>query len=854
MSLPGSFDVVQRFACQNQRRLSLLREAPGGDNALEYLEVLDSAAPADSPPQQTLFVRLLRDAAGLTGANVRIAGGVRVTPVTVRWAALATDVPALAAAGLLNAAEAAEFAAQPEPARLLIVRTDAAGDFSAYTLQLVESPTADAPPDGFDPILSAISFSFKVECPSEFDCAPDDACPPERYPAPVINYLAKDYLSFRQLIFDRLAVTNPQWQERHAPDLQVALVELLAYVGDYLSYYQDAVATESYLGTARRRTSVRRHARALGYAMHDGCNARAWVALTVDGAAEGLTLAPAASLFDPPVRFLTRMPGEAVVLSDHLLDELLARHQPTVFELRTAVTLRRAHNLIHFHTWGDTECCLPAGATRATLADSADPTAQLQLAPGDHLIFEEIAGPITGLTADARRNRRHAVRLTEVQPAHDPLFNQPVLEIGWAGEDALPFPLCISRESETGALQTLSVVRGNVALADHGRTLPAEELPARTGHRTYRPMLNRLDVTRSGSIDPLQPAAAALAQDPRRALPQVELQGDAQRWTPQRDLLDSDRFSPHFVAEMESDDRVYLRFGEDPFGLAPGSDAFVRDESDPADFDGAAYRIGSGAAGNIGADALGHIMGSVAGSLAGIVSLRNPLPARGGVEPEAPEEVRQYAPQAFRRQERAVTAADYGEVAERHPEVQRAVATRRWTGSWHTMFIAVDRKGGRPIDPLFEADLRRHLARYRLAGHDVEIDPPRFVALDIRMSVCVKEGYFRSEVKRQLLLRFGNGILPDGEPAFFHPDRFTFGQAVYLSEVVAAAMAVPGVLWVDLLPRPERDHRFQRWGELANNEIALGRIELARLEIARLDNDPSLPENGRIEFYMEGGA
>ena len=79
-------------------------------------------------------------------------------------------------------------------------------------------------------------------------------------------------------------------------------------------------------------------------------------------------------------------------------------------------------------------------------------------------------------------------------------------------------------------------------------------------------------------------------------------------------------------------------------------------------------------------------------------------PAQGGRDPEALEDVRQYAPQAFRRQERAVTAADYGMVSERHSEVQRAVATRRWTGSWYTMFVAVDRTGGRAIDPAFEAN------------------------------------------------------------------------------------------------------------------------------------------------------
>ena len=36
-------------------------------------------------------------------------------------------------------------------------------------------------------------------------------------------------------------------------------------------------------------------------------------------------------------------------------------------------------------------------------------------------------------------------------------------------------------------------------------------------------------------------------------------------------------------------------------------------------------------------------------------------------------------------------------------------------------------------------------------------------------------------------------------------------------------------------------------------EVAEGRMTLGRLEIARLDNDPSAPENGKLEFIMGGG-
>ena len=53
------------------------------------------------------------------------------------------------------------------------------GDYSRYTLRLVELVDGEpAPLTGFDAPLSAVEFSFKVECPDESDCAPEGDCPP----------------------------------------------------------------------------------------------------------------------------------------------------------------------------------------------------------------------------------------------------------------------------------------------------------------------------------------------------------------------------------------------------------------------------------------------------------------------------------------------------------------------------------------------------------------------------------------------------------------------------------------------------------------------------------------------------
>ena len=149
-----------------------------------------------------------------------------------------------------------------QDAELLHVELDQPGDFShLHAAPGAERRTTCAPPAIIDPLLAAVEFSFKVDCPSDFDCQPRCDCPPAPLDEPEIDYLAKDYASFRRLMLDRMAALMPEWRERNPADLGITLVELLAYVGDHLSYQQDAVATEAYLGTARRRVSVRRHAR-----------------------------------------------------------------------------------------------------------------------------------------------------------------------------------------------------------------------------------------------------------------------------------------------------------------------------------------------------------------------------------------------------------------------------------------------------------------------------------------------------------------------------------------------------------------------------------------------------------------
>jgi len=864
---------MTNLICQNDiRREDVRRDRQL--NGLDYLEV--------DPDQLTLSVYFLGKAPiEIDKSNMRIEGGRRIRDIQVVKVVVHH----------YESVELDDFMA---------VIVDRAGDFSTYTLRVVEQSEQGEwqPHSAFDPRYDRVEFSFKVDCPSDLDCKPVAICPPEVKAEPEINYLAKDYASFRQLILDRLALVMPDWKERHVPDIGIALVEVLAYVGDHLSYYQDAVATEAYLDTARRRISVHRHARLVDYPMHEGCNARAWVCVETNK--DHLPLNPKNTYFITGFNEALKVVGR--VLSEDDLRQVPSS-QYEVFEpmKKQEIQLYSDHNKIHFYTWGDKECCLPRGTTRATLigdlvrdAQSEEPPCKpgddpgqddvqsskpivqqkagkdysvpkLHLIPGDVLIFEEVIGPETGHPADADPKHRHAVRLIMVEAGTDPLNGQPVVEITWAEEDALPFPLCLSSlgpAPECEILENISVAWGNVILVDHGQTTE-EDLDSVPEKETvkccrgegvladtmviagyYRPHLQYVPLTFSQPLASGTPASSTLKQDVRLALPQILLDGVPSRtgdtkWVPRLDLLGSGRDDPHFVVEMDNDGRAQLRFGDDESGQQPDVGMAFH----------ARYRVGNGLAGNVGAEAISHMVLRKP-RLSGIsLEVRNPLPAQGGTAPEPMTEVKLYAPHKFRKDlQRAVIADDYATIVAREfkDKVQRAAARLRWTGSWYEVLVAVDPFGREEADSELLDAITKRLHRYRRMGHDLVVKSARRVPLDIEMLVCVLPNYLRGDIKAALLDLFSNRTLTDGRKGFFHPDNLTFGEGIYLSRLVAAAQAVEGIESVQVT-------RLQRYNEPANQEIENGVLPLGPFEIARLDSDPSLPENGTLTLDMRGG-
>ncbi len=665
--------------------------------------------------------------------------------------------------------------------RSVALALDRIGDFSVYTLTV-------GGPD-LDPFYASRPVRFRLDCDAPYDCEPGAAPAPAPAEPPVaIDYLAKDYVSFRQALFDFAATRFPAWIERDEADLGVMLAELLAATADTLSYQQDRVANEAFLATALERRSVADHLALVGYALDEGAAAATFLHFTVAG--------PVVRDADHPIQVSNR-PATG--------DEV-----PIVFETLGPCALYPAHNAFAFYTWGHADATVPQGAQSVALAgELAD------LHAGDYLAFTA-AG-----TSDV-------VRLSaEPQFRHDGA--NPYTVVAWSALTPL------QADYPTATAQVL----GNVVPATHGRRVePVSRAAAdiatfgRHAHVALpdAPLVFLDPATlalAAGAAAPAQPAP--LAARTRRSVSSLAVQVDGTAWDERPSLLDALPNERVFSLKVSDDGHALLIFGDGTTSpsLPPAAQLAI------------GYRTGGGSAGNVARGVLAAILDEVAQfpDLVG-ATVENVVAATGGRDRESAAHAKRYGPRSFLQPLVAVTTDDYAAAAlaardaAGAPLLQRAQAAFRWTGSWLTVKLTVDPVGG-TLDPARRAALLAQLEPRRLAGYDLELLPAEPVALELDVELCVLPGAFGPTVAEAVRLAL---------VAFFAPDRFSFGDAVRVSRLYAAIYAVAGVASARIVTLAR--YRSAHAAEETAANLAAGQLAVGSGEIVRLDDDRDFPERG----------
>jgi len=726
------------------------------------------------------------------------------------------------------------------------------GDYSTYTLSLRDpDPTKpDTPYPGIDPVFHEIEFKFRPGC-FNLNCAPTFAKAAAAPGEPVIDYLAKDYDSFKHVLIGAMQERVPDWRPTSEADLDQVLIDLIAADADESSDFQDRVVSEGNLASARKRVSLARHARLMDYHIHQGNQATTWLALEVS---TDVVLSPGFGAWT----------GEAWDDDGSII--FVSQETHSCFAWLNALALYHWEGLVTALEQGATEADLrlPAPLDPTVEADANQLRDLLRSGSVPYLLVQQWLNPETG-TVNGRDI--HARQLLQLLPGtkaaesvFDPALSEWFVRVHWRAEDKLTRRYCFLVKCPGQPLsEEAALFHGNLVPAAHGRPhltvfrAPGSPLATASTGTFIATAETHYEETKWGVLCALPQSPLSYrktppgGERPPRSSLSISVSGFFNPWEERSDLIESEADDEQYIVETDEYRVSRVRFGGGVNGRALPDDAVVS----------CFYQVGQGEGGNVGAD---RLTGFDAAAHPEVTGIWNPFDVTDAREPELPAEIVRRAPEAYRqRQLRAITLEDYVKRAEELATVAHAAARYAWTGSWRTVRVAIDPKGTTELSDATRRQIEAHLNAVRLIGEDLEIRKAQYVPLDIQLNLCAHPQYWPADLDVVLQQELSDGYTADGRPGFFHPDRWSFGQPLYASQLIGRALAVQGVERV-LSVSIKRFHALSGPSEisltLAPEDVPLSlieKLELDAFEILQVANDPGHLERGRIQFDIQGG-
>ena len=270
------------------------------------------------------------------------------------------------------------------------------------------------------------------------------------------------------------------------------------------------------------------------------------------------------------------------------------------------------------------------------------------------------------------------------------------------------------------------------------------------------------------------------------------------RWEAVPDFDASGPEDRHFTVDLEDGN---LRFGDDIHGGVPPAAG-----TGTKNIQVIRYRVGGGETGNIPADDITEILEPNTETL----EVTNRRPAAGGAPAESLDEAKSRVRRDSKRRTRAVTVADFEELALQTPGVR--LARVKVLPEYHPKLPAIEIPGAVTVVAVpkilsgmnrqlpvpsdgFLQNIYKYLQSKLLVTTDLHVIAPRFVEVQVTAQIRIEPRKSVERVKMAVVEALRMFIDPlSGGP---NQQGWLFGRPVYRSEIYQVIEGVEGVACVD---------------------------------------------------------
>ena len=297
--------------------------------------------------------------------------------------------------------------------------------------------------------------------------------------------------------------------------------------------------------------------------------------------------------------------------------------------------------------------------------------------------------------------------------------------------------------------QDTSVVAFGTVTATQGETVSNEEIGTSTGGADQTFPLVQNPVIEASVVVSVDEGSGPIA------------------WVFVEHLIDYGPDDQVFTTTTDATGRTRVLFGDNVNGQVPANSAVIT----------ATYRVGGGTVGNVGPQAINTVVSAPSE----VTSVVNPASAEGGTDAETNDQIRRNAPRALSTLHRAVTLADYANLAYNVTGVAKARADGT---SYTAITVYVAPTGGGQPSTTLKQRVLEYLSDKKMINAQITAADPVYVPLTVVVDVTVASQFAQSTVNAAVRNAIGESLLFD---------KVDFGQLVSVSDIYRVVMAVPGV-------------------------------------------------------------